>query len=414
MDIKQILPSAKPELSLGALLIFSSSIGQTFFISLFSGEIRSEFNLSHGTFGTFYSIATLISAIVFFWLGKLTDQYNLIFLGLITLGVLSGFSFLISNAETLIMLFLSLFGLRLFGQSMISHIAVVAMARWFPKKKGKVLSIALMGHPIGEALLPLLITFCLFHFTWREIWMGICICIIIIFLPLVCWIGRYIKFHQLSSTNNNLQESKKVLNVSWNRSQVLKDLRFYQILPGLLASPFIVTGVFFHQIHLIETKSWTITLLASSYPFFALSVVGSTFFAGWIVDRFSTVHLLRFFLLPLALGLFLIAGTDNIYVAPIFMILIGASTGAATIVFSALWIDLYGIGYLGSIRSMSYSMVVVSTAISPALMGLLLDIGITLKIQFVIFATYTFICSIIFTILTPTLLIARSPPLKNL
>ena len=95
-------------------------------------------------------------------------------------------------------------------------------------------------------------------------------------------------------------------------------------------------------------------------------------------------------------------------------ILIGASTGAASIIFSALWIDLYGIGYLGSIRSMSYSMVVVSTAISPALMGLLLDIGITLKIQFVIFATYTFICSIIFAILTPTLLIARSPPLKNL
>ena len=71
MDIKQILPSAKPELSLGALLIFSSSIGQTFFISLFSGEIRSEFNLSHGIFGTFYSVATLISAIVFFLARKI-------------------------------------------------------------------------------------------------------------------------------------------------------------------------------------------------------------------------------------------------------------------------------------------------------------------------------------------------------
>ena len=410
MFIKRILLATTPELSLGLFLIFSSSVGQTFFISLFSGEIRNTFNLSHGMFGILYSVATLTSAIFFFWLGKLTDQFNLNVLGLITLGMLSGFSFLLSSAETLLILFISLLGLRLFGQSMISHIAVTAMARWFSKKRGRALSIALMGHPIGEALLPSLITFFLFQFTWREIWVGIGTCIIIIFLPLVYWFGRHLKSNNLDSSNSGRTKSKKKLIDSWNRSQVLKDLRFYQILPGLLASPFIVTGVFFHQIHLIETKSWSITLLASSYPFFALSVIGVTFGAGWIIDRFGTVHLLRFFLLPLAFGLILIAGTDKAFAIPIFMILMGASAGSATIVISTLWVELYGINYIGSIRSMFFSMVVLATSISPALMGLLLDIGVTLEIQFIIFAIYIFICSIIFAILTPNLLIARSPP----
>ena len=401
MFLKPTLLAFKPELSLGILLIFCSSIGQTFFISLFSGELRNEFNLSHGMFGILYSSATLTSAIVFFWLGKLTDQFNLTVLGLITLGILSGFAFLISSAETL----------RLFGQSMISHIAVTAMALWYSKKKGRALSIALMGHPIGEALLPAIITIFLLNYNWREIWMGIGTCIIIIFLPLIFWLGRHQKSRQLGSSNNNsLPESKKILNVSWNRSQVLRDSRFYQIIPGLLASPFIVTGVFFHQIHLIETKSWSITLLASSYPFFALSVTGATFIAGWIVDRFSTIHLLRIFLLPIAFGLILIANTDNSYAAPIFMILIGASTGAATIVISALWVELYGTDNLGSIRSMFFSMVVLSTSISPTLMGLLLDMGLTLEIQFTIFAIYIFICSISFAIMTPNLLIERYPP----
>ena len=410
MFIKRILLATTPELSLGLFLIFSSSVGQTFFISLFSGEIRNAFNLSHGMFGILYSVATLTSATLFFWLGKLTDQFNLTVLGLITLGILSGFSFLLSSAETLLILFLSLLGLRLFGQSMISHIAVTAMARWFSKKRGRALSIALMGHPIGEALLPSLITFFLFQYTWREIWVGIGTCIIIIFLPLVYWLGRHLKSNNHDSSNSGLTKSKKKLIDSWNRSQVLKDLRFYQVLPGLLASPFIVTGVFFHQIHLIETKSWSITLLASSYPFFALSVIGVTFGAGWIIDRFGTVHLLRFFLLPLAFGLILIAGTDKAFAIPIFMILMGASAGSATIVISTLWVELYGINYLGSIRSMFFSMVVLATSISPALIGLLLDTGVTLEIQFIIFTIYIFICSIIFAILTPNLLIARSPP----
>ena len=333
----------------------------------------------------------------------------MIVLGLITLVLLSGFSFLISSAESLLILFLSLLGLRLFGQSMISHIAVTAMARWFLKKKGRALSIALMGHPIGEALLPSIVTFFLFQFTWREIWIGVGTCIIIIFLPLVYWLGRYLKLQRLD-LSNSLPETKKKMNVSWNRSQVLKDLRFYQIIPGLLASPFMVTGVFFHQIHLIESKSWSMKLLASSYPFFALSVIGATFVAGWVVDRFSTVHLLRFFLLPLAFGLLLVAFTDKTYAVPIFMFLMGASTGAATIVISTLWIELYGIDFLGSIRSMSFSLVVLSTSISPALIGLLIDTGITLEIQFIIFAFYIFICSVCFAILTPKLLIARSPP----
>ena len=92
------------------------------------------------------------------------------------------------------------------------------------------------------------------------------------------------------------------------------------------------------------------------------------------------------------------------------MILIGASVGIATIVISALWVELYGIDYLGSIRSMCFSLVVLSTSISPALKGLLIDIGITLEVQFIIFAIYILICSISFAILTPNLLVFRTPP----
>ena len=115
-------------------------------------------------------------------------------------------------------------------------------------------------------------------------------------------------------------------------------------------------------------------------------------------------------MLPLALGLLLIAITDKAFVAPLFMVLMGTTAGTATIVISSLWVELYGIEYIGSIRSMCFSMVVLSTSISPALMGFLLDIGVTLDIQFILFAVYIFFCSIGLGILTPNLLIGRSPP----
>jgi len=64
-------------LAFGVLMTFCSSLGQTFFISLFSGEIRTAFALSDGDFGSLYAVATLGSAAVLLWAGRLIDRLPL-------------------------------------------------------------------------------------------------------------------------------------------------------------------------------------------------------------------------------------------------------------------------------------------------------------------------------------------------
>ena len=49
-------------LGFGFFMCLSSNFGQTFFISLFSADVRDAFGLSHGGFGTVYSTATIASA----------------------------------------------------------------------------------------------------------------------------------------------------------------------------------------------------------------------------------------------------------------------------------------------------------------------------------------------------------------
>ena len=68
-------------LATGVLLTFLSSFGQTFFISVFAGEIRSEFGLSHGAWGGLYTLGTTLSAIVMIWAGGLTDIFRVRVLG---------------------------------------------------------------------------------------------------------------------------------------------------------------------------------------------------------------------------------------------------------------------------------------------------------------------------------------------
>ena len=64
-------------LGFGFFMCLSSNFGQTFFISLFSADVRDAFGLSHGGFGTVYSTATIASAAVLIWAGRVVDRIPL-------------------------------------------------------------------------------------------------------------------------------------------------------------------------------------------------------------------------------------------------------------------------------------------------------------------------------------------------
>lgn len=320
---------------------------------------------------------------------------------------------LMAGANSVIMLFLALFGLRLFGQGLMSHIAITAMGRWFSAERGRALSIATLGFPFGEAVLPVLAAFFLTLYTWRDIWMGASVGMIVVMLPVLLWLSHLVRVRGIDKPQRDIAGARALKSSSWTRAQVLRDPWFYRLLPGLLAPPFIITGVLFHQVHLVESKYWTLQMFASCYPLYAVSATAVSLGAGWLIDRFGAIYLLRFYLVPLALGLALLTGTDAILAAPIFMFLMGASAGGATVVLGALWVELYGTDHLGAIRSLGASLLVLSTAVAPGLMGFLIDAGLGLNAQFVILNLYVFMCVIAFSLTSPRLLAGRRPPART-
>ncbi|MEM1372082.1 MAG: MFS transporter, partial [Pseudomonadota bacterium] len=223
--------------------------------------------------------------------------------------------------------------------------------------------------------------------------------------------GRVVSARGLDQLAHHTAEiSKEEDRRSWTRAEVLKDPRFFALLPGLLAPPFIITGVLFHQVHLVETKFWSLSSFAACYPLYAASAVVVTLVCGRLVDRYGSVQLLPYYLLPLAAGLALLAMSDAFLAAPVFMLLIGATAGGTTVVLGALWAELYGTAHLGAIRSLSYALLVLSTAIAPGLMGWLIDHGVSLDAQFLAYSVYAVICALTFSAMRPSLMADPSPP----
>ena len=244
----------------GLLMAFWSSLGQTFFISLFSEQIRDALDLSHGDFGTYYALATTASAISLIWLGKLADTMRLEKLAIFILGSLCVAAILFSQISSLWMLVGGLYLLRMFGQGMMTHVYTTAMARRYVVTRGRAISIAQLGHTLSESIGPASIVALQAIFDWRSLWVGLPL---IAFLTLAPFLRQLTRRTRLQDGEglDGLTANQPVLNLAidgkkqWRRAEVLRDPAFWLGFIWLAAVPsFVLTGLLFHQIYLAEAK----------------------------------------------------------------------------------------------------------------------------------------------------------------
>ena len=378
----------------GFVFTFFSCIGQSFFIGLFNSNIREELNITHGEFGTIYGIATLCSSISLIWLGKKIDDLKLVNYSILVAIFLFFATLFFSFISGLIFLFFGIFFLRLSGQGLMAHTASTAISRYFEKRRGKALSYVWFGMSLGEFLLPMLIVYLLSFIYWRDLWIQTSIFILII-LPIFSFLMvKDISIFSREKANDNIK-NKFSLVKSWTRKEVLRDFKFYTMLPCILAPAFIITGIVINQSFIIESKAWGAYALAKAFMVYAILTVITLFLSGILVDKFTSRRILLYLNLPMLLSLLTLIFFNHPYSAFIFMGLLGISNGLTNVLLSSLWAEIYGVNYLGSIKALTGSLMVFSTALATTVFGILIDFGYSIENIAVFCSIYTVISIII-------------------
>jgi len=373
----------------GFVFTFFSCIGQSFFIGLFNYDIRNELNITHGEFGTIYAVATLCSSFTLIWVGKKIDDLKLVNYSFVVVFFLSFSSLFFSFVDGIALLAIGIFFLRLSGQGLMAHTASVSITRFFDQSRGKALSYTWVGMSLGEFLLPLIIVYLLTFIYWRDLWQGFAF-IIILILPIFTYltVKEISKFSREDKNIDNIKK-KNILIKSWTRQEVLKDFKFYSILPAMLASSFIITGIVINQTFIIESKEWGKFAIAKSFMIYSLLTVGTLFFSGFLVDKFTSRKLFPLLNFPLLVSLFILIIFDHPYSAYAFMGFMGISNGLTNVLMTSFWAEIYGVNYLGSIKALTGSLMVFSTALATAVFGRLIDFGYSIEKIAIFCAIYT-------------------------
>lgn len=366
------------------LLTFMSSFGQTFFISIFAGEIRMAFDLSHGAWGSIYSLGTTLSAIVMIWAGALTDVFRVRVIGPLVLLGLALACVSMATAKSVWMLPLVIFALRFTGQGMSSHIAVVAMARWFVASRGKALSIATLGFAAGEAILPLSFVALMAVFDWRVLWLVAAV-IAILGVPVLASLLRQERTPREIAAENPVSG---MAGKHWTRGMTLRHPLFWFLVPALLGPSAFNTAFFFHQVHLADIKGWEHIELVAYFPLYTVMSIVAMVVSGWALDLFGTGRLMPFYQVPMVFAFLAFSWASEPTLAWIGFLFLAMTTGFNTTLPNAFWAEFYGTNHIGSIKAMAAAIMVLGSAIGPGVTGILIDFGIGLETQFIGIAVF--------------------------
>ena len=361
----------------GFIFTFFSSFGQSFFLGLFNAPIRNELGISHGQFGNIYATATICSSLLLIWVGKKIDDYRILNYSLFVIILLFLSALFFSFINSIYFLALGIFLMRFSGQGLMSHTSTTTISRFFERTRGKALSTAWFGLSTAEFILPVFVTYLLVIYSWRSVWQGIAI-LVILFLPLV--ILNTIKSIQLDSREENKNKDIKKIEIkSWRRRDVIKDYRFYIVSLNMLAMPWIATGVFVYQSFISDSKMWATYTIPKAFMVYSITSIVTLFISGFLVDKFTGRKLILFMNIPLLLAMFTLFQFNHEIFAYIFLGLIGVSNGLANILGSSTWAEIYGVKFIGSIKALTTAFMVFSTAFGTAVFGLLIDNGFTIE-----------------------------------
>lgn len=391
MNVRDLLLNHPRLLAFGVVLTGLSSFGQTFLISLFGGHVREALELGNTGYGLIYSLATLASAVTLVRAGRVVDTRDL---RLVTAGVLATAAAgcaLLAGAHGVLVLLVAFYLLRLSGQGMMVHVAQTTMGRYFRAERGRAVSIAMLGLPLAEALMPMTLVAATGLLGWRTTWLAAAVVLAVAMVPLALWLLRghseRVATWQAEVDATASDEARD--GTDWRRRDVLRHPVFYALMPAIMGPPLIVTALFFHQVPVAEAKGWGLDWLASSFLAFGAAHVVGLVLAGPLVDRLGARRLVPLLLVPMLLALLTLALVPGAWAAPVYLFLMGMSAGTAGTLMGALWAELYGTRHLGAIRALAQAVMIMTTAVSPVLAGALLDGGMAPTTLALVLAGYT-------------------------
>ena len=148
-------------------------------------------------------------------------------------------------------------------------------------------------------------------------------------------------------------------------SKVYSSPSFWLLALSLSSPSLITTALMFHQASIFLEHGLSATQAAGAFAVFSVSSASSSLVAGFVSDRVGPKVLLVFSMTTLMVTLALGVAINSLFVAVLYIVMMGISSGSYMIAHSTIWTHYYGRHGLGRVQGPAMTLSVCASAAGP-------------------------------------------------
>lgn len=347
-----------------------SGPGQTAGISVFVDHVIADLGVGRSAVSLAYMIGTLTGALALPWIGRAVDRFGVRrVLALVAIGF-GGFLVLLACTQELIGLTAGFVGVRALGQGGMSMIATTAVAIAVTRGRGTLLGLTSALGSAGISLFPLFAERVITVLGWRYTFVAEGFLIWVVVLPLAWWGLRGVVRVPETDQGSSPDSSKNAGTPAWPLSAIARTSMFWAMAGAIACSGLVSTAVFFHQISVLGEQGLSPVQAAANFLPQTIAGLGSALLFGSAADRVSPKVLMCVAMATHALALAALPLISVGWGALLYGAALGAAASGARAVESAALPFYFGTASLGTLRGLTQSVAVASTAVGPILLSL--------------------------------------------
>lgn len=352
--------------------------GQSFTVSLFIDKFITEFDLSRTTVSGLYGAGTFLAALALTWVGGRIDQYGNRATGVV-IGVLFALALVfMSFVNGPLMLLVGFIMIRGLGQGSLNLVSSTAVANWFYRRRGLMMSLMFVGFALFQGLYLPQLEALLSRYDWRTVWLILAAGIALVIIPSFGLLmrNRPEDFDLIPDGGQPDTETADGLDEdNWTLGEARRTGIFWVFLFGRVLSPAWGTGLIIHQVSIFQTLGYERQVAAQVFGVASVLTAVFALGVGYLLDRSSPGKIMSLQLGGLVLAMVMAMGMSQNWMLALYAAGFGLTMGGGAVFDGSVWPTMFGRLHQGRIRGFVTTALVTGTSIGPLVFGLSYDLA---------------------------------------
>lgn len=345
----------------------------------FIKPLEATYGWSRGEISLGLTIIGITAIVVFPYTGALVDKYGvrkILLPSTILFGLVISSMYFLSGSLWHLYAMCVLIPILGAGTAPMTYSRLIVA--WFDKRRGLALGIGLAGVGLGTTLVPIIASWFIEHYSWREAYLALGVLIIVLAWPVGYFLlrqsPREMGLFPDGADHAADTNAHPDTHVGFTAKEALRQKTFW-----LMAASFVIAGlctstILAHLIPMMMDRGLTLKEAAGTFAYLGIALMVGRLVAGYLMDRIFAPYVVIFFLMGPVIGLALFAMGATGTAAALCAALIGMAIGAEFDVMAYFTSRYFGPRSFGQIYGYNYAAFKVGSSIGPLIMGVSYDL----------------------------------------